>query len=139
MRTVHQINLSSHIWNNLLNRLTHCNTVTQANINAFFKEIDEDICITHDANRTVVESHGLNETAILRALQQSTPHTNFSDVLSETYDIQVNEYIDFDEIFDFSEQIAQEDFYQNCILLSKYDSPEYTTGNMDNCNQALAA
>lgn len=138
MRIVHQMNLPQSTWDDFINSLTHYDAIKQAKVNAFLKEIDQNISITREPNKIIIESQRLDECAILSALQTSN-QSNSATVCSDFYDIQVNGFFDFDAFDGFVNQIAREDFYQTLLIASEHTSSEYISTDMDKPALALAA
>ena len=87
MQLKHQLSLPSDTWNNLISSLSHVSEARQQRVDAFLKEISNDVQVICDCDNILVQSNKLDENAILALLQ---PRVDSPTGGSHSYSIQVH-------------------------------------------------
>lgn len=142
MNIAHEIILTRESWEDLNTRLSHYDSDNQRKVNAFLSSIEQDIIVTHKADRILVETANLDENAILAALLKgqitSSEQSSNDSKYNTTYDVQVDNFWAFDSIFSFVGHIASEDFYLNQLLATSIEQEEYSTTEIIDCAKDAA-
>lgn len=129
MHVNHQINLACNVWDDLVNRLTHYDSEVQTKVDAFFDEIKQNLHVSHESNRILVNSTHINDDAILAALCNNSQEEPIAKI-PDTFNISVSGFWDFDDIADFAVRIADEDVYQTQLCKFEGIGSEFSTSDL---------
>lgn len=132
MHITHQITLSSSAWENFTDRLNRHDTVVQDKINSFFTQIQNDLCIRKEAEKTIVESSRIDEDSILAALLGSCTNT-VGNLKGNEFTISLSSSLDINISCDFFNQLANMDCYSSRLIEPQQSSVYTTTPNDSNC------
>ena len=84
MQLKHQLSLPSDTWNNLISSLSHVSEARQQRVDAFLKEISNDVQVICDCDNILVLDHG-------KVLQLGTPAELLREegLFRQIYDMQM--------------------------------------------------
>ena len=108
MQLKHQLSLPSDTWNNLISSLSHVSEARQQRVDAFLKEISNDVQVICDCDNILVQSNKLDENAILALLQ---PRVDSPTGGSHSYSIQVHLSVDSSFFPFLGDQLATNLYY----------------------------
>ena len=112
--------LPADAWNDLTSRLSHVSDARRQKTDAFLEEISQNVQVTRNGRRILVESNNLDESAILALLQpkSSPPDAALSAGVSRSYSIHIHFSMDSDSFPFLGNQSASESPYQACAAPS---------------------
>lgn len=137
MRIEHHMTLQQDAWNHFAHSLAHPDLSIQRKANDYFEEIERTIIITREPDKISVQTHNLDEHAILAALLGKNKSDHLVKQHVETYDILINTLFNYNIISSFLDQTATEDCYHK-VLSEANSRSTYSTANIAHCSAQAA-
>lgn len=129
MHIAHQIILSPDEWEDFAGRLNCRGAWVHERMNSFFEHIQNDLSIRREAGRTIVESSGIDEEAILAAMTGKGVHAPGKLAAAE-FTIHLSSVLVISDADVFLNQSASVDSY-GTKLAKSWGNHEYTTIQSD--------
>ena len=127
MNHPYQINLAQPEWETLIQSLTQIDNNRQNRINAFFNSINQEITISREDNRVVIQSDLLDETAILAALCTPDAEKQMVGENSYCYRIVCNSVLDEHDNYQATNDPAEYDGYRELLITTQLTTSTYET------------